>query len=69
MKSIRTFVAVSALTLVSFGSFAQSVTTTALTLDCAEAEIATQAQQQGFHYKITEASGNNVVHMTAGLYK
>ncbi|HAG8986809.1 DUF1471 domain-containing protein [Pantoea brenneri] len=69
MKSIKTFVAVSALALVSFGSFAQSVTATSLTLDGAEAKIAAQAQQQGANYKITEASGNNVVHMTAELYK
>ncbi|ORM73295.1 DUF1471 domain-containing protein [Pantoea wallisii] len=69
MKSIKNFVAVSALALVSFGSFAQSVTATALTLDGAEAKIAAQAQQQGAQYKITEANTNNVVHMTAELYK
>lgn len=69
MKSIKIFVAVSALTLVSFGSFAQSVTATDLTLDGAEAQIAAQAQQQGAQYKITEASNGNVVHMTAEMYK
>ncbi len=69
MKSIKTFVAVSALALVSFGSFAQSVTATASTLDGAEAQIAAQAKQNGEHYRITEASSNNFVHMTAELYK
>jgi hypothetical protein len=49
--------------------FAESVTATALTLDGAEAQIATQAQQQGAQYRITEADGNNVVLMTAELYK
>ena len=47
MKSIKTFVAVAALSLVSFGSFAQSVSATASTLDRAEAKIAAQAQQAG----------------------
>lgn len=69
MKSIKNFVAVSVLALVSFGSFAQSITATASTLNGAEAKIAAQAQQQGAQYKITEASSNNVVHMTAELQK
>nr|WDS96741.1 yhcN family stress response protein [Pantoea sp.] len=69
MKSIKNFVVVSALALVSFGSFAQSVTATASTLDGAEAQIAAQAKQNGEHYRITEASSNNLVHMTAELYK
>ncbi|MDT0178405.1 DUF1471 domain-containing protein [Enterobacter sp. BRE11] len=69
MKSIKTFVVVSALALVSFGSFAQSVTATASTLDGAEAQIAAQAKLNGEHYRITEASSNNLVHMTAELYK
>lgn len=60
---------VAAFSLMSAASFAQSVTATSFTLDGAEAKIAAQAQQQGAQYKITEASGNNVVHMTAELYK
>jgi len=69
MKSIKNLVAVTVLTLISFGSFAQTVTATSLTLDGAEAKIAAQAQQQGAQYKITEASNGNVVHMTAQLTK
>jgi hypothetical protein len=69
MKSIKTFVAAAALSLVSFGSFAQSITASATTLDGAEAKIAAQAAQQGAQYKITEAHANNRVHMTAELYK
>jgi hypothetical protein len=71
MKTIKamSIAAVAALSLMSFGSFAQSVTASDLTLDGAEAQIAAQAQQQGAHYKITEASNNNFVHMTAELYK
>lgn len=71
MKTIKAMsvAAVAALSLMSAASFAQSVTATSLTLDGAEAKIAAQAQQQGAHYKITEASGSNVVHMTAELYK
>ena len=69
MKSIKTFVAVAALSLVSFGSFAQTVTASATTLDSAEAQIAAQAKQAGASYKITEANVNNSVHMTAELTK
>ncbi|WP_150188997.1 YdgH/BhsA/McbA family protein [Enterobacter asburiae] len=69
MKSIKTFVAVAALSLVSFGSFAQSVSATASTLDRAEAKIAAQAVEQNASYKITSAKVNNRVYMTAELTK
>ena len=69
MKSIKTFVAVSALALVSFGSFAQNITATGSTLDGAEAKIAAQAKQAGASYTITEAFNGNQVHMTAELTK
>lgn len=55
--------------LMSASVFAQSVSATALTLDDAEAKIAVQAQQQGTQYTITEASNNDIVHMTAKLHK
>ena len=69
MKSIKTFVAVAALSMMSFGAFAQSVSATASTLDRAEAKIAAQAAEQGASYKITSAHFNNRVHMTAELTK
>lgn len=69
MKSIKTFVAVAALSLISFGSFAQSISASASTLDRAEAKIAAQAAEQGASYKITSAQFNNRVHMTAELTK
>lgn len=69
MKSIKTFVAVSALSMISFGSFAQSVSASASTLDRAEAKIAAQAAEQGASYKITSAQVNNRVYMTAELTK
>ncbi|KGT94667.1 hypothetical protein NG99_08650 [Erwinia typographi] len=71
MKTIKTLsvAAVAALSLMSFGSFAQSISVTSSTLDGAEAKIAAQAQQHGEQYKITEANTNNLVHMTAELYK
>ncbi|UGS42871.1 YdgH/BhsA/McbA-like domain containing protein [Pseudocitrobacter corydidari] len=70
MKSIKTFVAVIALSA-SFGSFAaQTVTATASTLDSAEAKIAAKAEQAGASsYKITQAFTGNRVHMTAELNK
>ena len=70
MKSIKTFVAVIALSA-SFGSFAaQTVTATASTLDGAEAKIAAKAEQAGASsYKITQAFTGTRVHMTAELNK
>ncbi|MDU1572134.1 MAG: YdgH/BhsA/McbA-like domain containing protein [Pantoea sp.] len=71
MKTIKaiSIAAVAALSLMSAASFAQSISVTSGTLDGAEAKIAAEAQQQGAHYKITEANTNNRVHMTAELYK
>ena len=69
MKSIKTFVAVAALSMISFGTFAQSISASASTLDRAEAKIAAQAAEQGASYKITSAWFNNRVHMTAELTK
>lgn len=69
MKYIKAFVLVSALSLVSFASFAQSVTATGSTLDDAQAQIAAQAKQAGASYHITEAYAGNQVHMTAELTK
>lgn len=69
MKSVKNLVAIVALSTLSFGSFAQSITASASSLDGAEAQIAARAQQLGAKYKITEASSNNFVHMTAELIK
>ncbi|PPC62203.1 DUF1471 domain-containing protein [Pantoea sp. ICBG 1758] len=71
MKTMKalSIAALTALTLVSGASFAQSISVTSGTLDGAEAKIAAQAQEQGAQYKITEANTNNRVHMTAELYK
>lgn len=69
MNTIKTFVAVIALSA-SFGSFAaQTVTATGSTLSGAEAKIAAQADKAGASYKITEAYSGNQVHMTAELSK
>ena len=69
MKTIKTFVVVTALSVMSFGAFAQSISTTASTIDRAEAKIAAQAAEEGASYKITSAQFNNRVHMTAELTK
>ena len=69
MKTIKTFAAVIALSVLPFASFAHSVTATASTLDGAEAQIAAKAQELGASYKVTEANFNNGVHMTAELTK
>ncbi|WP_300002169.1 YdgH/BhsA/McbA-like domain containing protein [uncultured Cedecea sp.] len=69
MNTIKTFVAVTALSLMSVGAFAQSISTTASTLDAAEAKIAAKAAEQGANYSITSAIVNNRVHMTAQLDK
>ena len=69
MKTIKTFVAVAAISMMSFGAFAQSITATAPTLDGAEAKIAAKASEQGAGYTITSAIVNDRVHMTARLDK
>lgn len=71
MKNIKTLSAFALLSLISFGSFAQSVTVTADTLDNAQAKIADIAKHDnGASYHITEANTNgNGVHMTAVLTK
>ncbi|MFS2225295.1 YdgH/BhsA/McbA-like domain containing protein [Pantoea sp. B65] len=69
MKSVKTFVVVAALSLASFGSFAQSISATGSSLDAAESAIAAKAQEAGANYKITSALANNRVYMTAELTK
>lgn len=69
MKSIKTFVAVAALSLISFGSFAQTITVTASTLDAAEAKVAAQAKDAGASYKITGARVDNRAYVSAELIK
>ena len=69
MKTIKTFVAATVLTLISSASFAQSFTASASTLDGAEAKIAMQAEQSGASYKITSARFTNGAYMTAELVK
>ncbi|MFL6615288.1 MULTISPECIES: YdgH/BhsA/McbA-like domain containing protein [Pantoea] len=69
MKSIKTFVAVVALSLISFGSFAQTITATASTLDAAEAKVAAQAKDAGASYKITGARVDNRAYVSAELIK
>lgn len=70
MKAVEKFVVTIVLSVVSFGSFAQSVSATALTLNDAQAKIAAQAKRMGASsYKIIEAHVNNGVHVTARLIK
>ncbi|MGY8619870.1 DUF1471 domain-containing protein [Pantoea agglomerans] len=69
MKSIKIFVAVTALSLISFGSFAQTITATASTLDAAEAKVAAQAKDAGASYKITGARVDNRAYVSAELIK
>lgn len=67
MKAISEIFIITALSLVSLASFAQSVTATGSTLDEAHAKIAAQAKEAGAEYSITEAYNGNRVHMTAEL--
>lgn len=69
MIIIKNFVAFVAISLISFGSFAQTLSVNASTLDRAEAKIAAVAAEQGANYKITSARADNSVHMTAELIK
>lgn len=69
MKYIKNFVAVAALSLISFSSFAQTITATASTLDAAEAKVAAQAKDAGASYKITGARVDNRAYVSAELIK
>jgi hypothetical protein len=69
MKSIKNFVSVTALSLISFGSFAQTITATASTLVAAEAKVAAQAKDAGASYKITGARVDNRAYVSAELIK
>ncbi|KGD70782.1 MULTISPECIES: YdgH/BhsA/McbA-like domain containing protein [Pantoea] len=69
MNPIKIFVAVTALSLISFGSFAQTITATASTLDAAEAKVAAQAKDAGASYKITGARVDNRAYVSAELIK
>lgn len=69
MKSIKTFVAVAALSTVFFRFFRAERERNRLYPDRAEAKIAAQAAEQGASYKITSAKVDNRVYMTAELTK
>lgn len=69
MKTIKTFVAVTALSLISFVSFAQNITATASTLDGAEAKVAMMAKASGASYKIISARTDNHAYVSAELIK
>ena len=71
MKTIKlmSIAAVTALSLMSAASFAQSISVVDSTLDAAEAQVAAKAHQEGLNYKITSANTHNDVYMTAELYK
>ena len=69
MNPIKIFVAVTALSLISFGSFAQTITATASTLDAAEAKVAAQAKDAGASYKTTGARVDNRAYVSAELIK
>jgi len=67
-KTFLSAAAAAVLFTLSASGYAQSITATAETLDSAEAKIALKAAQLNARYKITEASTNNRIHMTAELY-
>lgn len=69
MKAFKKLVVITAFTLVSFTSFAQSITASATTLEDAELKIAKQAEQAGASYKITSARFTNGTYMSAELVK
>ena len=70
MKTMTTLIAAAALSALSFGAFAESVSATGSTLDGAQAQIAAKAKAAGASsYTITSAVNNNRVYMTAELNK
>ncbi|MCU6211869.1 DUF1471 domain-containing protein [Morganella morganii] len=70
MKNVQLVLAATVLSLVSFGSFAESVTATGDTPDSAEAVIAQKAKDAGASgYTITSARMGNTTTMSAVLNK
>ncbi|WP_413492634.1 DUF1471 domain-containing protein [Morganella psychrotolerans] len=70
MKNIQLALAATILSLVSFSSSAESVTTTGDTLDSAEAVIAQKAKEAGASgYTITSARVGNTTTISAVLNK
>ncbi|WP_225087921.1 YdgH/BhsA/McbA-like domain containing protein [Pectobacterium colocasium] len=75
MKTIKNFIAVIALSTLSFGAFAaQEIATVSVsgakTLDGFEAQVAQKAKKAGASsYRIVSATGNNQLRGTAILYK
>ncbi|AIA71273.1 putative exported protein [Pectobacterium atrosepticum SCRI1043] len=75
MKTIKNFIAVIALSTLSFGAFAaQEIATVSVsgakTLDAFEVQVAQKAQQAGASsYRIVSATGRDQLHGTAVLYK
>lgn len=59
MKIMKSAAVIIALSAVSFGAFARTVSAAALTLDDAESQIAQQAKQAGEQYRIIESSSDN----------
>ncbi|ARU92327.1 YdgH/BhsA/McbA-like domain containing protein [Tatumella citrea] len=69
MKTMTTLIA-AALSALSFGAFAESVSATSSTLDGAQAQIAAKAKAAGASsYTITSTINNNRVYMSAELNK
>ncbi|WP_294910111.1 YdgH/BhsA/McbA-like domain containing protein [Tatumella sp. UBA2305] len=70
MKTMTALIAAAALSALSFGAFAESVSATSSTLDGAQAKIAAKAKAAGASsYTITSAVNNNRVYMSAELNK
>ncbi|MEG3126758.1 DUF1471 domain-containing protein [Pantoea cypripedii] len=69
MNTLKTALIIVALSSVSFGSFAQSISAIGSTLDDAESQIAQKTKQAGTGYKITGSYAGNQVRMTATLLK
>lgn len=69
MKTMSALVTATALAVLSFGAYAETVSATGSTLDNAEAKIAAQAKAEGASsYTIISASDTNRIFMTAELH-
>lgn len=69
MNSIKKLILVSILSVISFGSFAETISSWGKTVASAEEKIAKIAEESGSKYKVTTARMGDYAYVTATLTK
>lgn len=69
MNNFKKLILVSTLSIISFGSFAETISSWGTTVSSAEEKIAKIAEESGSKYKIITARMGNYAYVTATLKK